>query len=440
VSENLATALVTALSGARKAFSLYPPIHPEHKGGLEALVAAVTEATAAGPFTLNLHLGRLYQESRVLPTDTPGMRSIAESFEAHRVESMTFNPGFTQSDATTLIEILSLKPTPDLDVGFELEERGVFGVVVQRLVEPDAVEAEEREEQRGRDRAMYQRLVSALKRINSQLGPAGSPNLGDTAVVVESMLERFMEDSAAVLGLATMRDASEADLFHSVNTLIYSLTIGVGLEIPEEGLTALGVCALLHDIGKVAFNRDDPTQEDRVRLLHPRVGAEILARMPEVDQAAMLVAFEHHYRPDGGGWPEMDPGYVAHPYSRIVSIADRYDRLTTAPPEDVGLTPDRAVVQLLRETAGSLDQTFTRVFVREMGAFPVGCLVRLSDQSVGVVSAPGEDPLQPRVRLVYGPDGLALGSKVDTDLAGSDLSIVEVVPPAALSETISDHL
>jgi HD-GYP domain-containing protein (c-di-GMP phosphodiesterase class II) len=440
VSEDLATTLVTTLSGARKAFSLYPAIHPEHKGALDALVEAATEATAAGPFTLNLHLGRLYQESRVLPADAPGMRSMAESFEAHRVESMTFNPGFTRTDATALVEILALKPSLDLDVGYELEGRGVFGVVVQRLVEPDAVEAEEREEQRGRDRAMYQRLVAALKRINTQLGPAGSQNLGDTATVVESLLERFMEDSAAVLGLATMRNASEADLFHSVNTLIYSLTIGVGLEIPEEGLTALGVCALLHDIGKIAFNRDDPAQEERIRQLHPRVGAEILARMPEVDQAAMLVAFEHHYRPDGGGWPEMEPGYVAHPYSRIVSIADRYDRLTTGLPGADGLTPDRAVVQLLRETAGSLDLTFTRVFVREMGAFPVGCLVRLSDQSVGVVSAPGLDPLKPRVRLVYGADGLALKAKPDTDLADSELSIIEVVPPANLSETVSNHL
>jgi hypothetical protein len=136
----------------------------------------------------------------------------------------------------------------------------------------------------------------------------------------------------------------------------------------------------------------------------------------------------------------MEPGYIAHPYSRIVSIADRYDRLTTAPPENDGLTPDRAVVQLLRETAGSLDQTFTRVFVREMGAFPVGCLVRLSDQSVGVVSAPGEDPLQPCVRLLYGPDGLSLDTKPDTDLSGSSLSIVEVVQPSSLSETVSDHL
>jgi HD-GYP domain-containing protein (c-di-GMP phosphodiesterase class II) len=249
-----------------------------------------------------------------------------------------------------------------------------------------------------------------------------------------------MEDGAAVLGLAMMRDPSEADLFHSVNTMIYALTIGVGLEIPEEGLNALGVAGLLHDVGKLAFDRTDPAQAERIKMLHPRIGAEVLSRMPEIDRSAMLVAYEHHFRPDGSGWPEMEAGYVAHPYSRMVGIADRYDRLTTDPPAGEGLTPDRAVVQLLRETAGSLDQTFTRVFVREMGAFPVGCLVRLSDQSVGVVCAPGDDPLQPRVRLVYGTDGLALETKVETDLAGSELSIVEVVPPADLSETVSDHL
>jgi HD-GYP domain-containing protein (c-di-GMP phosphodiesterase class II) len=249
-----------------------------------------------------------------------------------------------------------------------------------------------------------------------------------------------MEDSAAVLGMATMRDPSEADLFHSVNTMIYSLTIGVGLEIPEEGLNSLGICAVLHDIGKLAFDRSDPAHHERIRLLHPRVGAEILARLPELDRAAMLVAYEHHVRPDGRGWPEMEAGYVAHPYSRMVAIADRYDRLTLDRPDGEGLTPDRAIIQLLRETTSGLDQTFTRVFVREMGAFPVGCMVRLSDQSVGVVSAPGTDPLQPRVRLVYGPDGIALDTKMDMNLAGSALSIVEVVQPADLRETVSDHL
>ena len=60
MSEQTAIALVTALAGARKAFSLYPEQHPEHRGALETLVGAARRAAEPGPFTLNLHLGRLY--------------------------------------------------------------------------------------------------------------------------------------------------------------------------------------------------------------------------------------------------------------------------------------------------------------------------------------------------------------------------------------------
>lgn len=439
MSEDIAVALVTSLSGARKVFSLYPASHPEHAAALGGLVQTAREATVAGPFTLNLHLGRLYQESRVLP-ESPGMRAVAETFEAHSIESLTFLPAFSEHDALALVEVVSLRPSAELDIATALEERGVSGVIAQHLEKPDAREVEKREEQRQFDRALYHRLVAALRRITTQIGPNGSPSFGGTGEIVEGILARFMEDSAAMLGLATLRDPNESDLFHSVNTMIYSLTIGVGLGLSEEQLNTLGVCALVHDIGKLAFDRNDEVQRQRIKAMHPRIGAEILVRMPDIERTALLVAYEHHLRPDGHGWPEVEPGYMPHPYSRIVAIADRYDRLTQDPPDGEGVTPDRAVIKLLAETPGALDQTLTRVFVRDMGAFPVGSLVRLSDQSVGVVCAPGKDPLQPKVRLVYGPDGLALDPKPDMDLAGSALSIVEVVPPDDLQETVSDHL
>lgn len=439
MSEDTAVALVASLSGARKVFSLYPPSHPEHAGALSGFVTAAREATLTGPFTLNLHLGRLYQESRVLP-DTPGMRAVAETFEAHKIESLTFLPSFGEADAIALVEVISRRPSADLDIATALDERGVAGVLAQHLAQPDVEEIEKREEQRQFDRALYHRLVNALKRITTQIGPAGSPAFGGTGEIVEGILGRFMEDSAAMLGLATLRDPNESDLFHSVNTMIYSLTIGVGLGLSEEQLNTLGACALVHDIGKLAFDRNDEAQRERVKAMHPRIGAEILVRMPDIERTALLVAYEHHLRPDGRGWPDVEPAYMPHPYSRIVAIADRYDRLTQDPPDGDGLTPDRAVIQLLKETPAALDQTLTRVFVRDMGAFPVGSLVRLSDQSVGVVCAPGKDPLKPKLRLVYGPDGLALETKPDMDLAGSALSIVEVVDPGSLRETVSDHL
>lgn len=439
MSDDVAVALVASLSGARKVFSLYPPSHPEHAGALEGLIGSVRQATLTGPCTLNLHLGRLYQESRVLP-ELPGTRSMVGTFEAHNIESLTFLPAFSDSDAITLVEVLSMKPSAELDIAETLEQRGASGVIAQRLEKPDEEEIEKREQQRQVDRALYHRLVTALKRITTQIGPNGQPTFGGTGEIVEGILARFMEDSAAILGLATMRDPNESDLFHSVNTMIYSLTIGVGLGLSEEQLSTLGVCALLHDIGKLAFDHSDETQRQRIKAMHPRIGAEILVRMPDIDKTALLVAYEHHMQPDGRGWPEVEAGYMPHPYSRVVAIADRYDRLTEDPPQGEGLTPDRAVIRLLSETPGGLDQTLTRVFVREMGAFPVGSLVRLSDQSVGVVCAPGKDPLQPRVRLVYDTDGLAFEQKPDIDLEGSWREIIEVVAPADLAETVSDHL
>ncbi|MHB1324464.1 MAG: HD-GYP domain-containing protein [Coriobacteriia bacterium] len=439
MSADAAIALVASLSGARKVFSLYPPSHPEHAAALGSLVRAAQVAASSGPFTLNWHLGRMYQDSSVLP-ETPGMRSVAECFEAHRVESLTFLPGFGERDAMGLVEVISMRPSADLDVAAALKERGATSVLAQHLDKPDTADAGKREERREFDRALYHRLVSALKRITTQVGPGGSPTLSGTGEIVEGVLARFMEDSAAILGLATMRDTRESDLFHSVNTMIYSLMIGAGLGLDEEQLSTLGVCALVHDIGKLAFARDDDTQSERIRALHPRVGAEILVRMPDIERTALLVAYEHHLRPDGQGWPGVPKEYMPHPYSRIVAIADRYDRLTQDPPDGAGLTPDRAVVRLLHEAPLALDETLTRVFVRDMGAFPVGSLVRLSDQSVGVVYAPGADPLRPRVRLLYGPDGLSLEEKPDEDLEGSPREILEVVEPADLAETVSDHL
>jgi HD-GYP domain-containing protein (c-di-GMP phosphodiesterase class II) len=440
MTEPAVLAFVGALTGARKAFSLYPATHPQHREALDALVTLARELAAAGPLTLNMRFGRLYHDSTLLASEAPGVRSLAECLDAHRVESITFFGGVSERDLTELVGVLSLRPEPDLDVASALADRGVVSVSVQRLSDELADELAERERKRAADHALYQRLVGAMRELVGRVGASGAPDLRSAGAIVEGVLARFMDDSAAVLGLAATKSPTEADVFHALNTMIYALTIGAGLALPADELASLGVAALLHDIGKVAFDREDPAEREQARLLHPRVGAEILARVSEGDRLAMLVAYEHHMGASGKGWPEAEPGFVAHPYSRIVAVADRYDRLTTAPPDGAGLTPDRAMVQLLKDTQRGLDVTFARVFVREMGVFPVGSMVRLSDQSVGVVCAPGPNPLQPTVRVIYGADGLPLEGEPDVDLTGSGLEIIEVIRPEDLRETVAQHL
>jgi HD-GYP domain-containing protein (c-di-GMP phosphodiesterase class II) len=166
----------------------------------------------------------------------------------------------------------------------------------------------------------------------------------------------------------------------------------------------------------------------------------VLARLPEEDPASMLVAFEHHMGSDGSGWPDRPQGYITHPFSRMVAIADRYENLTKHGDNGEPLTPDRAVMQVLREAGRSLDPLFSRLFVRALGVFPIGCVVRLADQSVGVVSASSEDVLSPRVRVLYDSLGLEIQDPVDVDLSVDDRTIVEVLDPKSLELQVADHL
>lgn len=430
-------AVVTALASARKAVQLYPPSHPAHGEALDSLVSSVAAATTSGQLVLNWYQGRLYCESIVLPADVHGASSIAEAFESRSIESLTFSPGFSATDALGLTEVLSLRPSPSLDVEAELAARSVTAVRVAMLEDEEDEEREERDRQRQADRAMYTRVIGALRRVREQL-QGGGADLGETVNLVAGVMERLMTDSAAVLGLATMRGGGDRELFHSLNVMIYTLALGERLGLPEEGLSSLGLSALMHDVGKAAFDADDPAQAEPARLMHPQVGAEIIQRLGLEDPAPFLVAFEHHMHTDGTGWPERAADYIAHPYSRMVAIADRYENLVNGGEDS--LTPDKAVVQVLREAGKSLDPFFARLFGNAMGVFPIGCLVRLSDHSVGVVVRHGEDPLAPVIRLAYTERGAEIDDPTEIDLSRGDVRLVEVISPESLAIEVSDKL
>jgi HD-GYP domain-containing protein (c-di-GMP phosphodiesterase class II) len=195
-------------------------------------------------------------------------------------------------------------------------------------------------------------------------------------------------------------------------------------------------------VGKSAFDPGDPAQRERVAAEHSRVGAEMLQKLARVDVAPMLVAYEHHMYADGSGAPPRPQGYVAHPYSRMVAIADRYENLVHPSAGDSALTPDRALVQVLREAGSKLDPFLARLFANAMGPFPVGCVVRLSDQSVAVVSRQGADPLSPTVRAVFDARGLEVTDPEaeDIDLSGASLRIVEVVSAGTLDIDVAERL
>ena len=431
--------VISSLASARKAAQLYPVTHPAHGQALDALVEAVRVAGAGAPFTVNLHLGRLYHDSRVLAEDVAGAAGIASAFEARNIESLTFMPGFGLTDASGLVEVLSLKPVPTLDVSEELSARGVTAITVA-VLDDGSEEREEMDRRRALDHALYQQLLRTLRQLVSSLALEHRAGLGAAAGAVSEVVGRLAEDPSAVLALAWMRGSGDQLLSHSVNVAIYSVTLGRALGLPDEGLASLGLSALMHDVGKTAMDLNDPSQVEMVSALHSQAGADILSRADHEDPAPMLVAYEHHMYLDGSGVPPRAEGYIAHPFSRMVAIADRYENLTNPQDGSEPRTPDQAVVRVLKEAGTKLDPLFARLFAGALGVFPVGCVVRLTDDTVGVVCNPGTDPFSPVVRRTYDEIGLDLEEPEEVDLAACDLDIVEVVDPASLNVLVCDKL
>lgn len=435
-----AAEVITALAAARKGVQLYPPAHPAYAETIGTLVEAVREATTSGPLVLNWHQGLLYQDSTVIPGDVHGAQAVAEAFEDRRIESLAFQPVFCADDAVGLTEVLSMRACSDFDIETELAGRSVTGVVAASLADERDAEREARLRERQADRALYQRAVVTLRRMQERFAADGLGDLGGTNELVHHVMDRLLADPSAMLALTTIQNAAERNLMHSLNVMIYALVLGRRLGLPEAGMTSLGISALLHDIGKSAFVADDPTQAEAMRRLHPETGAQILQRVALEDPAPMLVAYEHHMAVDGGGWPERDAEYVSHPFSRMIAVADRYENLVGDGRSAESVTPDRAIIQIMHEAGSTLDPFFARLFANALGVFPVGCLVRLSDHRVGVVAGMGGDPMAPTVRIAYDELGSELDDPSELDLSTCEVRITEVIVPELLEVAVSDKL
>lgn len=434
-----AVEIAAALSASRKAVRLYPPEHPTHREAVVALTAAVREAVDVRPVVLNLREGRLYEGSNVITEASPATRALAEAMGVRRVESLTFHMGFTETDATGLSEVLSLKPTPELVVTDELEARNVRAVTVSELEDNLTREAEERDRQREADRSLYRQALRGLKHIAAGLEQHEPVEAFEAGRAVAQLIERGAESRQALLALALMTGHGDPWLFHSMAVMLYSLVVGRDIGLSDEELLALGTAALVHDMGR-APAAELAEGSDRDDRSHPVTGAFALGRFLDDDARSMVVAYQHHMGIDGSGYPSRSDAAPPHPYSRIVAVANRYDNLLRPAPGEAP-RPDQAIAQLLREaSSGPLDPVITCVLARAVGVLPIGSVVRLSDHSVGIVREPGSDPLRPLLRMALGQDGTELRPSPDIDLAEDPRSIVEPLAACVLGLDPSEYL
>jgi HD-GYP domain-containing protein (c-di-GMP phosphodiesterase class II) len=198
----------------------------------------------------------------------------------------------------------------------------------------------------------------------------------------------------------------------------------------------------MHDIGKVRtpaeiLNKPDTLTNDEFEILkrHTVDGADILRRTPEIPALAPIVAFEHHLRADGSGYPTGVRREGLNLGTSLCGIADVYDAMRSQRVYQQAFPTDRILAVLQRNDGTQFDQHLVRRFAQLLGIYPTGNLVHLTTGEIAVVvrtCAP--DPYRPQVRVIVDRGGAALDRPIDLNLweiiEGTQPSVEAPLDPA----------
>ena len=211
-------------------------------------------------------------------------------------------------------------------------------------------------------------------------------------------------------------------------------------------LREFGFAALMHDIGKVntpleVLNKPGKLDKNEFEIMKRHVvdGAHILRKTPEMPALAPIVAFEHHLKQDLSGYPENIGHRELNLCTMIVSIADVFDALRSNRPYREGLATNRIRSIMGEQDNPAFNQKLLKRFVNIMGLFPVGNVVRLNTDELGVITAEHpSDPFRPQVKVIVDGRGERLETPFRANTWERDThgdfprAVVEAVDPDTL--------
>jgi len=260
---------------------------------------------------------------------------------------------------------------------------------------------------------------------------------------------RLLESNLSLLrslGNAVAKRDSDTDA-HNYRVTFYAVALAEAMGFPKQDIADLVTGAFLHDVGKIGISERIISKPERlsreefdIMKLHPRSGWEILKVSHGVSEISLDVCLHHHERIDGKGYPEKLSGESISLFARMGAICDVYDAITSERCYKPGWEPAEAIRKMAEWKDGNYDETVFHAFIKTVGIYPVGTLVRLESGRLGVVAdqSPGS-LLTPRVVVFYSsrsrehiyPEPIELSKSRDT-IAGIEKAADWKFDPAML--------
>jgi len=435
--------LVRRLAAGLRAAELYAPQHPLVQRSIAALTSAcAAHLTDASSLVVGFIGDDVVVNDTRLGKGSASLTGFVRGLRDREIEKITFHRGVTAAEVQAFLGELADRRsrTPLLD---RLAARGVKRVVIGKLSVEDSpqdalgIEAARR---------VYSTAVSSAESLWQQAKSGDKPDPESARKIIDSLANIVTQDRTSLMALTALKKYDNYTFTHMVNVAALAMAQARALNLEGPLLREFGFAALMHDIGKVntpleVLNKPGKLTEEEFKIMKMHVvdGAHILRRTPEMPALAPVVVFEHHLRQDLSGYPENIGHRKLNLCTQIVSIADVFDALRSNRPYREGLATARIRSIMGEQGNPAFNQVLLRRFVNLMGLFPIGTIVRLSSEEVGVVTAEHpEDPFRPQVKIIFDAKGGRLESEVlvntwERDSRGAfPKAVIEAVDPDSL--------
>ena len=413
----LAEETVRRLAAALRGSQLYATGHPLVARSVSALAETLTVTLANLPsITIGIVGDDLVVGDYPIPRAAETLGELMRRLKQSGVERIVVQRGVGFDEIERLVASVALGDT------------GMDGTLSELPhVRVGRIEIEERIDGVG-DMATFQKLYADASTVASVLWESaaveGQPDADAARSLVDSLAQAVAQNRTALLALTALKNYDNYTFTHMVNVSILTMGQARGLGIDGPKLREFGLAALMHDIGKVktpneVLNKPGKLTDAEFDILkrHTVDGAEILKNTPEIPALGPIVAFEHHLRSDGTGYPAGAVRPQLNLATTLCGIADVYDAMRSQRVYQQVHPTDRILAVLQRNDGRQFDRRLVKRFVQLVGIYPAGNLVRLDTGEIAVVlKAYAPDPYRPRVKVLTRPGGEKLEHPYDVSL------------------------
>lgn len=217
-------------------------------------------------------------------------------------------------------------------------------------------------------------------------------NLKEVQATVSECVSSILRAPDTMMWLSKIRKKDDYTAEHSLNVGLLAITFGRHLGASEDDLNKLGFAGMLHDVGKMrtpleVLNKEGNLTDEEYTIMksHAQHGRDILMAHKTIDHGAVDVAFGHHEALDGSGYPRKVKAAGINDFTRIVTLCDVYDAITSDRVYKDGRSSLEALKVLYQNRGTKFDEKLVTEFIKCIGLYPPGSIVELKNGKVGIV-------------------------------------------------------